>query len=171
MRAADHPAELRNPEEYLVVYRFHSLNPNNHFFDNVVEEDRSQSPPLVRVIDPVPITGPTVRRFMTLVTTTGRRRPLTLRFDQTQISEGSGIAYATVNRGFGQGFDEYLNVEGDDTEVTVPPAVVIPAGETSVTFPIFARHDGAQDGDQSVELRVSDTIARARASITVEDID
>ena len=60
----------------------------------------------------------------------------------------------------------------DTTEATVPVTVEIPAGATSVTFPITTLNDGVVDGNQRVTLTAAaEGIAPGTAQLTVSDGD
>ena len=78
--------------------------------------------------------------------------PLTLEIDPDSISEDGGSATATLTR-------HYTNREmplsvslssDDESELTVPPAVEIPANEASVSFTVNAVDDTVLDGTQTV---------------------
>ncbi len=59
---------------------------------------------------------------------------------------------------------------GDPTEATVPASVVIPAGQTTATFPVTILNDGLLDGSQTVIITASATGYPARtATLTVND--
>jgi uncharacterized delta-60 repeat protein len=81
---------------------------------------------------------------------------LTLTLNPTTIVEsaGAGAATGTVTR---VGMDNTINLtvllqSSDPGEATVPASVVIPANQTSATFPINAVDDGFGDGNQTVTI-------------------
>lgn len=80
---------------------------------------------------------------------------LTLTIDATAISEGDGdgAATATVTRLSDTSSELTVSViSSDETAATVPENVTIPAGETSVSFPVDAVDDNIDDGVQFVTL-------------------
>jgi hypothetical protein len=83
---------------------------------------------------------------------------LTLVLNADSISEaaGSTATVATVSRGEYR-LDQELTIQvqcDDDSEVTVPEEVVIPANESSMTFEIDAVDDYDADGTQVVQITV-----------------
>ncbi|HUT11792.1 MAG TPA: lamin tail domain-containing protein, partial [Thermoguttaceae bacterium] len=74
----------------------------------------------------------------------------------SEAAEGAGVVEGTLRLLSPPGED--LTVEllsGDPTEVTVPPTAVIPAGETTATFPITIVDDTRLDPFQRVTITAS----------------
>jgi hypothetical protein len=100
---------------------------------------------------------------------------LTLTLGASTISERAGSTTATVTR---QNTDiaQALSVTiagGNPAQATLPNAVTIPAGQTSVTFSIAAVDDSLLDGDQVLPLSASATgyAAPAVAPLTITDFE
>jgi hypothetical protein len=64
-------------------------------------------------------------------------------------------------------------ISSDPTEVTVPASVIIPAGQTQVTFDLTILDDAAPSGDQMVTITATnvDFGRTSRATITVHDAE
>lgn len=80
---------------------------------------------------------------------------LMLTLDDLVISEGDGIAAtsATIMRTGDTGLDlDVILTNGDASEIGIPVSVVIPAGQSSVSFPVDAIDDLILDGTQTVQI-------------------
>jgi uncharacterized delta-60 repeat protein/CSLREA domain-containing protein len=78
------------------------------------------------------------------------------------VSEGAGAAAttATVTRNTSTVAAMTVNLSSSDTtEATVPASVVIPAGDSSVTFNINAVNDAVFDGTQTVTITATEVVA------------
>lgn len=85
---------------------------------------------------------------------------LTLGLNPTTIAEtdGESASLGTVTLSQAVSYDLTVNLSSSDiTEATVPPFVVIPAGQLSVDFPIRAIDDIFADGIQSSTITASAT--------------
>ena len=81
---------------------------------------------------------------------------LTVSIDPANISENGGVATATVTRTGDTSAALTVDLDSSDTdEATVPNTVVIPAGQTSTTFPITAVDELIIDGTQSPAITAS----------------
>ncbi|MCA9145099.1 MAG: hypothetical protein H6823_08230 [Planctomycetaceae bacterium] len=81
---------------------------------------------------------------------------LTLSVDALTVLEGAAT-FATATRSntnTGAALEVSVSID-DPTEAIAPQAVIIPAGEQSVTFPIDAIEDGLEDGSQLVGITVT----------------
>ncbi|MBV9468241.1 MAG: hypothetical protein JOZ57_03290, partial [Abitibacteriaceae bacterium] len=100
---------------------------------------------------------------------------LTLTVTPNTFSEGAGAkaAVGTVTRNTPATDSLTVSLKSSDvTEAKVPATVIIPAGSTSVTFPIAAVDDTLVDGSQSVTLTASTAgLTVGTAKITVTDND
>lgn len=77
----------------------------------------------------------------------------TVTIDAASISENGGSAIGTVTRNTDSTSALVVWLSSDDTtEATLPPSVTIPAGSTSVTFPITAVDDNLVDSTQTVNI-------------------
>lgn len=89
------------------------------------------------------------------------------------ISETAGVAaaLATVTRNTPTTFDLRVDLESSDTtEATVQPSVTIPAGSTSISFPIAAIDDPLADDLQTVTLSATAAgMSPGSATLTVTD--
>src|SRR5438046_1645855 len=106
-------------------------------------------------------TSPLGRRIEQLEDRTVPDGSLSLSVSPAGLFEFSGPAAATgtVTR---TGFDLSVPLtvslsSSDTTEVTVPASVVIPAGQTSATFPVNAIDDAIIDGTQTATITASTT--------------
>jgi len=98
----------------------------------------------------------------------------TLSIDSSAISENGGTATATLSRNVGplvsDGEIVVTLTSSDESEATVPATVTIPAGQTSVTFPITAVDDALADRVQIVTITASlDPFRSATAELAVLD--
>ena len=98
----------------------------------------------------------------------------TLAIDSSAISENGGTATATLSRNAGplvpDGEIVVTLTSSDESELTVPATVMIPAGQTSVTFPITAVDDALADRVQLVTITASlDPFRSATAELAVLD--
>ncbi len=82
---------------------------------------------------------------------------LTLTVDVTSIAEKNGLAVATVARSNSDNSAPLVVTlaNSDATEVTVPSSVIIPAGQSFVTFGINSINDRLVDGAQTVQIDAS----------------
>jgi hypothetical protein len=98
---------------------------------------------------------------------------LTLAIDVASFSEGAGTsaATATVTReGDTSAALEVITTVSDTSEASAQATVMIPIGESSITFPINAVNDLYLDGDQVVTITVSaPTFSPAAQQVTVLD--
>jgi uncharacterized delta-60 repeat protein len=98
---------------------------------------------------------------------------LTISFAAASISEGAGPTATTATLSRNSNTTNSLSVSltsSDLSEVTVPASVTIPAGQTSVTFPVSAVDDSILDGNQSVTVTASATgHANGSRSLMVTD--
>jgi hypothetical protein len=96
---------------------------------------------------------------------------LTVSVDPLSISENGGTATGTVSRNGAPVGALVVNLASSDTsEVTVPATVTIPAGASSVTFPITAVDDLLSDRLQTAVITASAaTFVDGSASINVLD--
>ena len=98
---------------------------------------------------------------------------LTLTISSLTFSEnaGSNAATATLTRNAGLSSPLVIALTSNNTnKLTVPPTVTIPAGQTSLTFPLTAVNDQHIDGPTSVKVSASSTgFVGASESVTVTD--
>ena len=98
---------------------------------------------------------------------------LTLTVDKTRVSEGDGAGAikGTLTRLDTVGDLTVSLFSSDTSELTVPPSVIIPDGQASVTFDIDAVDDPEFDGDQQVTISAtaSGYVPAVADVITVED--
>jgi hypothetical protein len=82
---------------------------------------------------------------------------LTVALDAEAVGEGLNPAtVGTVTRNSSTANPLTVQLSSSNTnEATVPVSVVIPAGATSVAFPINSRTDGTNDGSQSLTVTAS----------------
>ena len=97
--------------------------------------------------------------------------------DRTTVSEAAGAGAITgtltrFNTDISQPFSVALS-SSDTSELTVQATVTIPAGQTSVSFPINAVDDALIDGSQSVIITASAPAygADLTQTVTVEDLE
>jgi hypothetical protein len=98
---------------------------------------------------------------------------LQLAFDVTSISEQGGIAVATVRR---MNTDTtsplVINLGGGGTQVTVPSTVIIPAGNSQMTFNVAAIDNQLLDGTRSIQLNASAAgYQSAEAALQITDFE
>lgn len=83
---------------------------------------------------------------------------LTLSVDTSSVSEAGGVATATVMRNTGTVGALTVTIGVDDgSELTVPTTVIIPDGESAVTFALTGKDDGLVDGTQTVQVTAAAT--------------
>ncbi|MCP5521584.1 MAG: hypothetical protein H7A46_08560 [Verrucomicrobiales bacterium] len=121
---------------------------------------------------PVPLAAATPATF--IVVTDDDGPALRLVPGSTLAREGLSPAFtAVVSRNTGTGSPLPVTLASSDpTEATVPSGVVIPAGATSVTFPVNTVADGVPDGSQAVTLTAGASgHSTAATVITVTDAE
>ncbi len=106
---------------------------------------------------------------------------MVLSLSSTEVSEGAGVqaAIATVSRGYISPRSLVVELENSNPlAALVPPAITIPGGQSSISFPVAAVDNAQVNGPQTVELRAFATTAigqRISASdpvtLTVTDDD
>lgn len=99
---------------------------------------------------------------------------LALSFAVETLSEFGGTSIGTITRANTDlSADLVVTLASSDTsELSVPPSVVIPAGQLSTTFTVHAVDDLLLDGSQSVTVTaVAPSIAPTRSSLTVTDYE
>lgn len=103
--------------------------------------------------------------------TTPESPKLTLAINPSSMSENGGTATATVSRNNLPVGDVLVTLASSDTsEATVPATVLIPDGQSSVTFPITAVDDSLSDRKQTVTITATSVVyAQSTASINVLD--
>lgn len=87
---------------------------------------------------------------------------LTLTLDRTLVTESAGPngVIATVTRTPATALPLTVGlVNSDPAAANIPPSVIIPTGETSVSFPIGVVDDAASDGLQTAVLKAQLTLA------------
>jgi autotransporter-associated beta strand protein len=120
----------------------------------------------------VPYEGLTDQTVWTFSTPESPR--FTLSVDAAAISENGGTATATLSRNAGplvpDGEVVVSLASSDETELTVPATVTIPAGQLSVTFPVTAVDDGEADRTQTVTIEaVAAPFTSGTTSLLVTD--
>lgn len=97
---------------------------------------------------------------------------LSLSLSATTLGEGNTLT-ATVTRNTGTSGDLTVNLASSDTtEATVPASIIIPNGQTSVSFDVTGVDDNTVDGNQSVTLTASaNGFSNSSANLTVTDGD
>jgi autotransporter-associated beta strand protein len=120
----------------------------------------------------VPFAGLTSATAWTFSTPESPKFSLTI--DSSAISENGGTATATLSRNVGplvpSGEIVVTLTSSDESELTVPATVTIPAGQASVTFPITAVDDALVDRVQRVTVTAAlDPFRPATAEIAVLD--
>ena len=120
----------------------------------------------------VPYEGLTDQTVWTFSTPESPR--FTLSLDAAAISENGGTATATLSRNAGplvpDGEVVVSLASSDETELTVPATVTIPAGQLSVTFPVTAVDDGEADRTQTVTIEaVAAPFTSGTTSLLVTD--
>jgi len=103
--------------------------------------------------------------------TTPESPKLTLAINPSSMSENGGTATATVSRNNLPVGDVLVTLTSSDTsEATVPATVLIPNGQSSVTFPITAVDDSLSDRTQKVTITATSVVySQSTASINVLD--
>lgn len=102
--------------------------------------------------------------------------PLLIELSASSIAENAGAsaAFGTVSRSSMNlvGDLEVTLINGDITEISIPPLVVIPDGFESVTFPIDGVDDNLLDGTQTVNITaLANSFAAGRATLNVTDYE
>ena len=83
---------------------------------------------------------------------------LTLAIDANSMSEEGGTATGTVSRNTNTTGPLTVTLTSlDNSEASVPATVMIPAGQSSTTFPITAVDDAIEDGTQTVTIQAAAT--------------
>ena len=156
---------VENPSSGSLVFRFYSEGTNDWWWgiDNML---------ITGDVVGVPFDGLQEGNAWTFSTPESPR--LSLSFDASAISENGGVATATLSRNTGplvpSGELVVALTSSDDTEITVPATVTIPAGELSVTFLVTAVDDSLADRIQIVGIgAAADLFTSAAATITVLD--
>lgn len=105
-------------------------------------------------------------------------QPLAVAFETSTpdqlVAEGlSPATTATVTRNTATNTPLTVHLSSsDETEATVPPGVIIPAGAAAATFPIATVQDQTVDGDQTVVLRATaEGYSPGEDSLVVTDRD
>jgi subtilisin-like proprotein convertase family protein len=105
------------------------------------------------------------------------RETLQFTVNKTTVTETAGAAAITgtlkrLNSDLGASFTVALS-SSDTSELTVPATVTIPAGSSSVTFPINAIDDSVFDGTQQVTVRAvtSQYVVATNQVISVTDVE
>ena len=100
----------------------------------------------------------------------GNSLSLTLR--NNIISENNGSTIATLTRGNADGDLEVLLSSADTSEAAVPVSVVIPDGDTSVTFRVEGVNEAVDDSNRIIPIRARATgFITAMTLVTVIDDD
>ena len=96
---------------------------------------------------------------------------LSLSISPGSMSENGGTATGTVSRNNLPTGDVLVTLSSNDTsEATVPATVLIPDGQSSVTFPITAVDDSLSDRTQTVTITATSAVyAASSATINVLD--
>lgn len=100
----------------------------------------------------------------------------TLSFDPTSMPENGGTLTGTVTRTvLDNSGPVTVNLVSDDTtEATVPPTVLIPAGQNTATFTVTAANDSLRDGAQVANITASAagiTSGSGPVSVTDDEVD
>jgi hypothetical protein len=108
---------------------------------------------------------------VTVVDTDGPTLALT--FSASSVSEAGGVITATLSRNTSSSASLEVAVSNDDpTAASVPAAVTIPAGQSSVTFEVTGVDDDLVDGDQTAVITASaGGFVAGSASVLVVDDD
>jgi len=102
----------------------------------------------------------------------GNTTGLGLSLSPSTFSEAAGANASTATLSITQAPSQNLtaNLTSSDTsELTVPATATIPAGQTTVTFPVSAVDDAITDGPQTVTLTAISGNLSATATATVTD--
>jgi autotransporter-associated beta strand protein len=151
-----------NPSSGSLVFRFYTEGTNDWWWgvDNMK---------ITGNIVGVPYEGLSDAAFWNF--TTPESPKLTLAINPGSMSENGGTATGTVSRNNLPTGDVLVTLTSSDTsEATVPATVLIPNGQSSVTFPITAVDDGLSDRKQTVTITATSVVyAQSAASIDVLD--
>ena len=102
----------------------------------------------------------------------GNTTGLSLSLSPSTFSEAAGANASTATLSITQAPSQNLtaNLTSSDTsELTVPATATIPAGQTTVTFPVSAVDDAISDSPQTVTLTATSGNLSATATATVTD--
>jgi subtilisin-like proprotein convertase family protein len=102
----------------------------------------------------------------------GNSTSLTLSLSPSTFLETAGANASTATLSISQAPSQNLtaNLSSSDTsELTVPATATIPAGQTSITFPVTAIDDDTSDGPQTVTLTAASGNLSATTTATVTD--
>jgi subtilisin-like proprotein convertase family protein len=102
----------------------------------------------------------------------GNTTGLALSLSPSTFSEAAGANASTATLSITQAPSQNLtaNLTSSDTsELTVPATATIPAGQTTVTFPVSAVDEAISDGPQTVTLTANSGNLSATAMATVTD--
>lgn len=102
----------------------------------------------------------------------GNTTGLSLSLSPSTFSETAGANASTATLSITQAPAENLtaNLTSSDTsELTLPATATIPAGQTTVTFPVTAVDDAISDGPQTVTLTATSGNLSATATATITD--
>ncbi|MEI6656899.1 MAG: Ig-like domain-containing protein [Planctomycetota bacterium] len=153
---------VANPSSGSLVFRFYCEGTNDWWWG----------------VDNMKITGNIVGREYAGLSdaafwnfTTPESPKLTLAINPSSMSENGGTATATVSRNNLPVGDVLVTLTSSDTsEATVPATVLIPNGQSSVTFPITAVDDSLSDRTQKVTITATSVVySQSTASINVLD--
>ncbi|GAB5442847.1 MAG: hypothetical protein Fues2KO_31960 [Fuerstiella sp.] len=108
-----------------------------------------------------------------IVVTDNDSPELAITIAETRLDENGGSTTGTVTRNTDTASNLTVTLVAEDsTEVDVPRTVVIPAGQSSITFTIQAVDDAIVDGTQTVTLSAAaDGYSAAATSIDIVDDD
>jgi hypothetical protein len=119
--------------------------------------------------------GPPGKVGINAVTVVKALGSLSVSVNPNSFSEAAGAnaATGTVTRTGDMTNALTVNLSSNDaTEATVPPGVIIPAGQASATFPVTAVNDSLVDGTQSVTISASGPgFGSATTGVSVTDDD
>jgi hypothetical protein len=102
----------------------------------------------------------------------GNSTSLTLSLSPSTFLETAGANASTATLSISQAPSQNLTANltsSDTTELTVPATATIPAGQTTITFPVTAIDDSISDGPQTVTLTATAGNLTATATATVTD--
>lgn len=158
-----------------------------------IPADQASASFTLNAVDDTDVDGEQIVTILAMVTETTTRTPLpgveataqitvtdndgpTLRitFDRDLVAEGmAAAATGTVTRNTPPIGDLLVQLASDRTgELTVPPTVLIPNGQSSATFAVTTIEDFVADGNQTVTVTASTTgYTSGTRSIVVSDVD
>jgi subtilisin-like proprotein convertase family protein len=102
----------------------------------------------------------------------GNTTGLSLSLSPSTFSEAAGANASTATLSITQAPAQNLTAtltSSDTSELTVPATATIPAGQTTVTFPVAAVDDAISDGPQTVTITASSGNLNATTAATVTD--